>query len=76
MNKIALSNSNTITLRSPKVRDIRAVSHIEEDQEREFTLFCNLTGLTPEEMDDLDYGDYVKIQDVYMGLAFPSGASS
>lgn len=73
---ITLTTGKEISLRTPKVRDIRAVSDIENDQEREFKLFCNLTGLTPDEMDDLDYQDYMKIQDAYLGLAFPSGASS
>lgn len=51
-----------ITLRSPLVRDMRAVSNIKDDTEREIALVCNLSGLSSDEVDNLQLSDYVKIQ--------------
>jgi hypothetical protein len=62
MTKIELSNGKTVEMREMKVRDVRAVSKIEDDAEREFALVSNLTGLSPEELDDLPWSDYVKLQ--------------
>lgn len=60
--KIELSNGKTVEMREIKVRDVRAVSKIEDDAEREFALVSNLTGLTQEELDELPWADYVKLQ--------------
>ena len=62
MEKITLSTGKEITMRTLKVRDMRAVSGITDDSEREFTIISNLTGLTTEELDDLEWSDYVKLQ--------------
>jgi len=48
------ANGRKITMRPPKVRDMRAVSKIEDKVERELTLISNLTGLSPDELDELD----------------------
>ena len=63
MAEIKLSDGRTITMREMKVRDVRAVSKIEDDAEREFALVGNLTGLSPEELDELPWSDYVKLQE-------------
>lgn len=76
MNKITLSNGKEITFRTPKVRDVRAVNDINNAGEKEIALFCNLTGLTQEEMDDLLYSDYIKMQEMYEGLVFQAGVTS
>lgn len=57
-------NDKDIEIRAPKVRDIRAVQHIDNDTERELKIAGALTGLTDEEIDDLDFSDYKKIQKV------------
>jgi len=66
--KVALSGGKTVTMREIKVKDMRAVSHIDNDAEREFALISNLTGLTQEELDDLLWADYGKLQDVLVEM--------
>jgi len=67
--EIILNDGKKIEMRKPKVRDIRAVAHIEIEEERELELFANLTGLTKDEIEDMYLDDYSKLQDTYMGLA-------
>jgi hypothetical protein len=50
-------------MREPKVKDIRALSTIKDDAEKEFNLISNLTGLTPGELDELSFKDYKILQD-------------
>jgi len=68
MPKITLSNDKVVEMREPLVRDIRAVSHIEQDDERELALIANLTGMSSEELDALTYADYLKLQEEYLGF--------
>jgi len=63
MIKIALSNGKNITMRSPKVRDLKAVANIKNEMEQEIQLASNLTGLSIDEIDDMEFSDYKKIQD-------------
>ena len=58
MEKIVLSTGLEVKMREPKVKDIRAVSHMVNEKEMEFTLIGNLTGLTQEEIDELSFKDY------------------
>lgn len=67
--EIKLGSGQKIIMRKPKVKDNRAVAHIENDSEREIALFSNLTGLSIEEIDELYMSDYAKLQEVYMALA-------
>jgi hypothetical protein len=60
--EVQLSDGSTVVMREMKVRDVRAVSKIEDDAEREFALVSNLTGLPQEELDELPWADYVKLQ--------------
>jgi len=48
--------------RVSKVKDVRLVSDISNDFEREVKLIGNLCEMTQEEIDDLDYGDYRALQ--------------
>lgn len=50
-------------MREPKVKDIRALSGIKDDAEKEFNLISNLTGLTAAELDDLTFKEYKVLQD-------------
>ncbi len=67
--EVILNNGKKIEMRKPKVRDIRAVSHIDNEEEREIKLFANLTGLSVEEIEGLYLDDYAKLQEAYVGLA-------
>ncbi len=51
------------SMREPKLKDIRALSTIKDDAEKEFNLISNLTGLTPGELDELSFKDYKILQD-------------
>ena len=66
---IKLADGKIITMRKPKVKDNRAVAHIEDDSEREIALFASLTGLRDSEIDELYMSDYNKLQEAYMALA-------
>jgi len=67
---ITLSDDKRVTMREPKVRDIRAVSSIASEEEKEIALISNLTGMMEEEIDDLSLADYAKLQDALSGFMF------
>jgi hypothetical protein len=62
MEKIILSTNVEIEMREPKVRDMRIVSDITDEVEKEIKLLGNLTGLTSDELDDLSLKDYGLLQ--------------
>ena len=68
MREIKLNNGKIIKIRSPKVRDLKAVSHINDEIEKEENLIANLTGLSIEEIDEMDLSDYKKLQEALMGF--------
>lgn len=61
MKKIEI-NGKEITVREPKVRDIRAVSHHASEEDKEVHLLANLSGMSVDEIDDLTVSDYKKLQ--------------
>jgi len=63
MVEIKLSNGKVIKMRKPKVRDLKAVANIKNEMEQEIQLVSNLTGLTTDEIDDMDFTDYKKFQE-------------
>jgi len=63
MVEIKLSNGKAIKMRKPKVRDLKAVANIKNEMEQEIQLVSNLTGLTTDEIDDMDFADYKKFQE-------------
>ncbi len=68
MKEIKLSNGKIVKMRSPKVRDLKMVNHIEDEIEKEENLIANLTGLSVDELDEMDLADYKKLQDALMGF--------
>lgn len=60
--KIELSNQ-TVEMREPKVKDIRAVDGIESNLEREIKMLVNLCELTEEEIDNLSSKDFAKLDE-------------
>lgn len=59
---IVLSDGKEVKMRTMLVRDVRAVSHIDNDIERELALISNLTGLSHDEIDAMPWGDYLLLQ--------------
>lgn len=53
-----------VTMRPPKGKDLRAVSHIINPVERDFAMISNLCGLnaTVEEMEEFDGAEIVQLQ--------------
>jgi hypothetical protein len=60
----------TVTLRRPTVRDIKAAARqgAGSDEETETTLISNLSGLAPTDIDQIDFADYLAIQEVLKGF--------
>ncbi len=61
---------SSITLRRPKVQDIKAASRQGSgvDEETETALIANLSGLAPSDIDQLDFADYLAVQEVLKGF--------
>ena len=60
-----------VTLRRPKVKDLRALDHLDvnaNDLTRGVEMAAILTGLTPETIDELDAADFAAISDVIAGF--------
>lgn len=55
-------------MREPKMRDIRALNHIKDDGEREYLLISNLSGIAPNELDDMSFKEYKILQDRLNGF--------
>jgi hypothetical protein len=56
----------TLKLRRPKVKDQRnAEKAAGDDAGRELNLFAALTGVNPEDLEELDMKDYGKLQERY-----------
>jgi len=63
MKEIKLSNGKTIKMREPKVRDMKIISNIKNELEKELALIVNLTEMTPNEIDELGLKDFNKIDE-------------
>jgi hypothetical protein len=60
------SELKTLSLRRPKVRDLRRMKDYGKDEiAQEIGLLAQLAGLTPEDLDDMDGVDYGKLQDAF-----------
>ena len=51
-----------VTVRRPRVGDLRAVMHITNEAEQGLLLVSRVTGLVPEDLDELDLKDLEAIQ--------------
>ena len=66
--KIELSNGKRVEMREPLVRDMKVVSKITDDLEREIVLLSNLTEMTPEEIESLTMADFNKLDKELQGF--------
>jgi len=55
-----------VKMRAPKVRDLKMVNHIEDEIEKEENLIANLTGISVDELDEMDIAEYKKLQKALM----------
>ncbi|XXQ68994.1 phage tail assembly protein [Neisseriaceae bacterium B1] len=56
---------NKVTVRRPRVGDLRAVMHIANEAEQGLALVSRITGLIPEDLDMLDLKDLEAIQGTF-----------
>lgn len=65
---------DTLTMRRPKVRDVRGASKRAQDDDelREITLFAMLADVAPDELEQMDMADYVAMQRAYDSFRTPS----
>ncbi len=66
--KIELSNEKKVEMREPLVRDMKVVSKITDDLEREIVLLSNLTEMTPDEIESLTMADFNKLDKELQGF--------
>lgn len=60
---------DVISLRRPTVGDMRAVSQIGDPVEQEVALFARLSGINPEDLDQMDRAtDYQRLGEIYNGF--------
>ncbi|MCT7405607.1 phage tail assembly protein [Aliarcobacter cryaerophilus] len=68
MKKIELSNGKTVEMREPKVKDVRAVSFEKNEEERTYLLISNLTGISNDELNELSFKDFRKLDKELQGF--------
>lgn len=62
MEKIIKLGNQEVKMRKPLVRDVRAICDITNDFEREIAMIANLTGMSINEIDNLELGDLALLQ--------------
>lgn len=68
MKKIKLSNGTEVTMREPKVKDMRSVNGISDELEREIAMIVNLCEMSEEEIDALPTKDFKKLDEALQGF--------
>lgn len=61
MKKIKLSNGTEVTMREPKVKDMRLVNGIADELDREVAMLVNLCEMSEDEIDNLSGKDFKKL---------------
>ncbi len=57
-----------LEMRRAKAKDLRKMQMQKNEADQEVFLFANLTGLTLEDIDELDICDYQKVQNAFKGM--------
>lgn len=66
---VAGSKVSVVRMREPLVRDQTVMSKMDGDNsEKEITLFANLCGLVPADLDDMPVRDYSRLQTAYLAF--------
>ncbi len=68
MEKIIKLGNKEVKMRKPLVRDVRAVCDIANDFEREIAMIANLTGISIDEIDNMELGDLSLLQNALKGF--------
>ncbi|EGF09645.1 hypothetical protein HMPREF9123_2273 [Neisseria bacilliformis ATCC BAA-1200] len=64
----------SVTVRRAKVGDIRAVAHLEGDAAQEIAMMARLSGLVPEDLENMDLCDYKQMQEFFRTCQEPPRA--
>lgn len=69
------TDTKALHMRRPKVRDQLLMDKSgmsgKSDSEREVLFFANLCEISPAEIEQLDMGDYLKLQETFSGFLRP-----
>ncbi len=65
---------NELTLRRPKVRDIKAVNGIKDDFNKFLQMTANLAQISPSELEEMDAADMAKVSQVVGKFLAPEGS--
>ena len=68
MEKEIVLSDKTVKMREPKVRDMKIAAEKNNKVDEEITLIGNLSGLSPDEVEDLSMKDYTKLQEAVKGF--------
>ena len=71
--EILLSTGKTVYMREPKVRDMKIAGQKKDEADKELTLIGNLSGLSPDEVEDLTMKDYGLFQGALKDFLEPAG---
>ena len=63
MKKIKLSNGTEVTMREPKVKDMRLVNGIADELEKEIAMLVNICEMTEDEINELSAQDFKKLDE-------------
>lgn len=66
--KIELSTGEKIDMREPKLKDMRMLSSIKDEEERTIQLIANLTMKTEADLDELSLKDFGLLQEGLEGF--------
>jgi hypothetical protein len=72
---ITLKDGTVVKMRKPKLRDIKAINDIEDPLLKESTLISNLSGITLDKLDDMDFDDYALLSEEINNFLYSTGAT-
>ena len=75
MKDIKLKDGTVVNMRKPKLRDIKAINDIEDALLKESTLISNISGITPDKLDDMDFDDYSLLSEEINNFLYSTGAT-
>lgn len=58
----------SLRLRRPKVRDLQVMEREKTDMAKTIMLIANLAEITPEQVQEMDAGDFARVSEVVMGF--------
>jgi hypothetical protein len=70
---VTLEDGTVVKMRKPKLRDIKAINGIEDPLMKESTLISNLSGITIDKLDDMDFDDYSLLSEEINTFLYSTG---